>query len=267
MATYVVGDVQGCYRSLRALVEKIAPGKNDCLVFAGDIVNRGPSSLEVLRFLCDGSVPVRCVLGNHDLWALARYYLKLPPGKRDTLDPLLEAEDAPALFAWLGQWPLAQTIPSGVIFHGGLHPQWTTEQTLALSAAVQKRLSGGERDAFLRRIIVRDAPEWDPALDALEGELAAVRWFTRARICDTSGRMDAEFSGSLEAVPAGMLPWYAVPGRKTRGTRLYFGHWAAHGFLSNSEVVALDTGCVWGGSLTAVRAEDDRVFQVPNAEA
>ncbi|MCB0417005.1 MAG: symmetrical bis(5'-nucleosyl)-tetraphosphatase [Bdellovibrionaceae bacterium] len=266
MATYVVGDVQGCYRSLRALVEKIAPGKNDCLVFAGDVVNRGPNSLEVLRFLSEGSLSVRCVLGNHDLWALARYYLKVPPGKRDTLDPLLESPDASRLFEWLGQWPLAEAIGNGLSLHGGVHPDWTQELSLQLSSAVQKRLNGSERDGFLQRIIARNAPEWNPTLDEYERELAAVRWFTRARVCDPNGRLDAEFSGPPDAIPAGLLPWYAVPGRRTKGRRLYFGHWAAHGFLCNSDVVALDTGCVWGGQLTAIRAEDDHLFQVPSAE-
>lgn len=211
MATYVVGDVQGCYRSLRALVEKIAPGKNDCLVFAGDVVNRGPNSLEVLRFLSEGSLSVRCVLGNHDLWALARYYLKVPPGKRDTLDPLLESPDASRLFEWLGQWPLAEAIGNGLSLHGGVHPDWTQELSLQLSSAVQKRLNGSERDGFLQRIIARNAPEWNPTLDEYERELAAVRWFTRARVCDPNGRLDAEFSG-----PRTLFQQVYCPGTRCR---------------------------------------------------
>ncbi|MEZ4752182.1 MAG: symmetrical bis(5'-nucleosyl)-tetraphosphatase [Bdellovibrionota bacterium] len=266
MATYVVGDVQGCYRSLCALIEAIGPTKKDSLLFAGDLVNRGPDSLETLRFLSRSELRIRCVLGNHDLWAFSRFHLKLSPGKRDTLDDLLNAPDAEELLAWLAQWPLADKLENGICVHGGVHPSWTSEQALELSAAVQRRLSGSDPRLFLERVTARDAPEWDPALKGLDSELAATRWFTRARICDVRGNLDAEFSGAPESIPKGFLPWYAVPGRKTAGRRIYFGHWAAHGFLRNSEVVALDTGCVWGGDLTAIRVEDDQLFQVPAAE-
>lgn len=261
MATYLIGDVQGCQRSLETLLKKISVQSDDVLCFAGDLVNRGPRSLEVLRYLCHCPWKVRAVLGNHDLWALCRYYLELPGRPSDSLESLLNAPDAGELFRWLHDWPLVEDLGGTLLVHAGLHPSWTHEESLELSSEISVALKGPDRLAFLRELSARAKLVWSSQLSGIPRLIAATAILTRIRICDAEGNVNFKFNQGLEAMPPGFHPWYAVPGRKQEAT-VAFGHWAAHGVMVSPQVIALDSGCVWGRELSAVRLEDKQVFQV-----
>ena len=262
MASYAVGDIQGCHDALRRLLDIIKfdpPG--DVLWFVGDLVNRGPQSLKTLRFikgLGNAAVPV---LGNHDLHLLvaASGHTKQHPG--DTLSDILEAPDRDELLHWLRQQKMMHTGSGYAMVHAGLLPQWDIQQALALAAEVEAVLRGDDHDEFLRPLYGNKPSAWRDDLVGDDRLRVIVNAMTRMRLCTVEGAM--EFSHKLAPVnmPQGFMPWYEVPCRASSETPILFGHWASLGLLLRTNVIGLDSGCVWGRKLTAMRLEDRRVFQ------
>ncbi|MDX1435023.1 MAG: symmetrical bis(5'-nucleosyl)-tetraphosphatase [Gammaproteobacteria bacterium] len=273
MSTYAIGDVQGCFRELEDLLAAFAyrPGE-DRLWFAGDLVNRGPQSLEVLRFVADLGDRASVVLGNHDLnlLAVASGVRKARPS--DTLDAVLGAADGAALVDWLADRPmlLRDAELDCVLVHAGLAPQWSVDDAQALAAELEAALSLAGRRDFLANMYGNQPALWDPALAGWERLRFITNALTRIRYVDARGAIDLDEDGPPGRQAAGLVPWFASPDRRSRGERILFGHWAALE-LSEAEcrehrVHHLDTGCVWGGRLTAMRVEDERYFSVPSRQ-
>lgn len=263
LAVYAVGDVQGCHEALQGLLEKVRfdPAADE-LWLVGDLVNRGPESLGVLRFVRSLGPRATVVLGNHDLHLLA-----VAEGVRrlrgaDTLKPVLEAPDAGELLAWLRQQPLLYTdLARGVcMVHAGIPPHWDLATATVLAREAEKWLT----TSGCAELVPNDAhelTELTPELTPGQRARVIVSYFTRMRVCTASGQMELSFKGPAAQSPAGYLPWFAHPNRRTRDVRVLFGHWAAlQGEADADNVFALDTGCAWGRSLTMLRLEDCRTF-------
>lgn len=268
MATYAIGDIQGCFSSLSRLLEEIGfSAGRDRLWLVGDLINRGPDSLAVLRWAKQHGDSLHVVLGNHDLHALAVAEGFAKRHRSDTLDVLLAAPDRNELLTWLRHQRMAYAEGDYLMVHAGVLPQWNTEQTVTLAAEVEAALqSRGYRDFFAH--MYGNVPNsWDDRLAGIDRLRLITNALTRLRVCSPGGAMDFDFKGELEKIPAGLLPWFELEGRKTADTTLVFGHWSALGLVQRSNLLALDTGCLWGGALTAIRLEDRRVFQVPCDDA
>jgi len=267
MAIYAIGDVQGCFASLERLIDHIQFDPSlDRLWFVGDLVNRGPESVRVLRLLKKLGASARVVLGNHDLFllAVAESIMTLRP--KDSIQDVLEAEDRLELLGWLRHQPLHYREGSYFMVHAGLLPQWTISEAERLAQGVSEVLSGPDYKVFLHSVF-HDAPaQWQPALQGMQRLAATARVLTRLRTCTPDGYMDTGFSGSPDEAPSGHVPWFTIPGRRSTDTTMIFGHWAALGLHVTHNVLAIDSGCVWGRQLTAVRLEDRRVFQVSCGE-
>lgn len=265
MARYLIGDLQGCLDPLEALLDRLPLEPDDTLWFAGDLVNRGPDSLGVLRCLMalarEGRV--RCVLGNHDLHLLGVAEGLARLHRSDTLDALLAAPDRRELLDWLRHQPLAIVEDGFLLVHAGVVPQWTAAQTRACAAEVEAALQGPDWHTFLAAMYGNQPDRWDPALAGLPRLRMITNALTRMRLCNAEGRMDFAFKGELSHAPDGLMAWFDVPGRATADTQVLFGHWSALGLYLRPGLVGVDTGCVWGRALTAVRLEDRAVFQVP----
>lgn len=271
MATYAIGDVQGCRRSLELLLHQLPyEPEHDRLWLAGDLVNRGPRSLEVLRWAAaQDEHRFVAVLGNHDLHLLAAAEGLREPKRTDTLQAVLEAPDRDDLLAWLWRRPLLHREGEHLLVHAGLHPEWSADEAESIADEAEALLR--EEGGFGRLLpLMRDerARRWPG--DEAEPELraaAAINALTRMRCLDGAGRMDEDFSGPPSAAPPGLHPWYEHPGRRSRDVTVVCAHWAAQGLVVRDRMIALDTGCVWGGALTAIRLEDRAVWSVPSAEA
>jgi bis(5'-nucleosyl)-tetraphosphatase (symmetrical) len=260
--TLAIGDLQGCGQSLALLLERCGADARGPLWFAGDLVNRGPDSLGALRRVRELGARATVVLGNHDLHLLATAAGVRRPRRGDTLDAVLAAPDKDALVDWLRARPLAHFAEGHLLVHAGVFPQWSAEATVALAAEVEQVLRGPEWVDFLR-IMYGDLPDrWDDALSGDDRLRAIVNGLTRMRFADASGRMDFKVKESADASPPGLMPWFDAPDRRTADVTVIFGHWSTLGLVQRPNLVALDTGCVWGGALTAVRLADRRVFQV-----
>lgn len=265
MAIYAIGDVQGCFAELEALLGSIPySAARDRLWFVGDLVNRGPQSLEVLRFVRSLGDRAVVVLGNHDLHLVARALGSARARDDDTLDDVLGAPDSRPLIDWLRTLPLLHSDGSAVMVHAGLLPQWSLEQAASLAREVQAALSGPEHAEFVARLYGSRPDRWSDGLEGADRLRVIVNAMTRMRFCTTEGVMDFHAKGETSAAPPGYVPWFDVPGRASAGAAIVCGHWSALGLKLRSDLVAIDTGCVWGGSLTAVRLDDRKVFQVPS---
>jgi len=266
MATYAIGDVQGCYAELCALLEKIGfDRRRDLLWFVGDLVNRGPGSLQTLRFVKGLGERAVTVLGNHDLHLIA---LACGHGRArgdDTLAAVLEAPDRDDLIAWLRTLPLMHVAEGHVMVHAGLLPQWSVEQAAALAREVEEALRGPRHEEFLARLYGSKPETWQEELDGIDRLRVIVNAMTRMRFCTPEGRMEFESKGEASAAPPGYLPWFEVPGRRNAGATIVCGHWSALGLKLLPGLIALDAGCVWGGRLTAIRLQDRALYQVPCA--
>ncbi len=268
MAVYAIGDLQGCYDPFRHLLDAIdfAPGR-DTLWLAGDLVNRGPKSLKTLRFVHKIRDSVITVLGNHDLNLLALHSGALRRGNRfKSLAKLLRADDADELCDWLRHCPLAHYDRKlkTLLVHAGTHPQWTARQTLKRAAEVEAALQG---DAWVKLLgkMYGDAPDsWSDSLSGFKRLRFIVNCLTRMRMLTPDYHLDLRFSGSPWRARKGEVPWYDVASPAWQGTRVVFGHWSALGLLVLPHAISLDTGCVWGRQLTAVRLDKrlPRVIQV-----
>ena len=267
MATYAIGDIQGCMASLERLLALIAfSPAHDRLWLVGDLVNRGPRSLDVLRWAHDLGDRVTCVLGNHDLHLLARAAGAVPEKKRDTLDEILRAHDAERLLDWLRAQPLVHVDGAYAMVHGGLHPRWTIDEARERAAEVERELRGPTWRAFLGQL-QGATPRWDAKLGGGDRWRAILAYLVRARTLKPDGRVESDFDGPPAQAPAGCVPWFAFPGAAWTTHTVVFGHWAALGLDLGPHHIALDTGCVWGHALTAMRLDDRSVFQVKAVEA
>lgn len=263
MATYAIGDVQGCWDNLCALLERIAPGPGDRLWLTGDLVNRGPRSLEVLRWARDQGDRLVAVLGNHDLHLVSCARGVRRPRKADTFHDVLDAPDGDELVDWLARRPLVHREEDWLMVHAGLLPAWSAGDAEALAreveaAGLSERLLGSWRKA---------PRAWRSTLDAGDRHAMAVAAFATIRCVDRTGAMDRDFDGPPGEAPPGLVAWFDHPARRSRDVRVVCGHWAALGLLLRPDLAALDSGCVWGGSLTALRLEDGETFQVPGLAA
>lgn len=260
MSTYAIGDLQGCFDEFEALLARIGFRPDaDRLLLVGDLVNRGPGSLPALRWVHAHRDNVDCVLGNHDLHLLAvSLGLSKIKGK-DTLGGILAAPDAPILLGWLRTQPLVRKIGSHLMVHAGLLPQWSTAQALACSDEVQAALTGPDYREFMSQMYGNKPDGWDDGLKGWDRLRAIVNTCTRMRMLTKKARLDFDYKGELADAPDNLRPWFDFP--HDRDETVLCGHWSALGLLQRKDVIALDTGCVWGGKLTAVRLEDGVVYQ------
>ena len=254
MALYLIGDVQGCDSALGRLLSKIdfSPSR-DTLYVLGDLVNRGPESAAVLRRLMACGDSARCLLGNHDLSLLAVAHGRRAPHRNDTMDKVLLAADRGELIEWLRWQRMAIRAHGLLLVHGGVLPQWDMAQTLILAAEVEEVLRGPGLVDFLSEMYGNEPDRWDDSLKGMDRLRVVVNALTRLRFCTPEGAMDLKASGGIADAPSGYLPWFDVPGRKTAGTTIAFGHWSTLGFLQRPDIISMDTGCVWGGCLSALR--------------
>ncbi|QID17005.1 symmetrical bis(5'-nucleosyl)-tetraphosphatase [Nitrogeniibacter mangrovi] len=267
MARYAIGDIQGCFDSLQALLAKLGfDPREDVLWSVGDLVNRGPKSLQVLRFFRELGDGARVVLGNHDLYLLMVAAGWRKRGKDDTLQPVLDAPDADALLEWLAHQSLMHVDDGFAMVHAGLLPQWEIGEARALAAEVESMLGSDRRDAFLADLAGNTPASWSAALEGQDRLRCIVNAMTRMRFCTPDGTMEFKHKGPPSNAPAGAMPWFEVPGRRHRTHTVITGHWSALGLYRGEAVVSLDTGCLWGGRLTAYRLEDARIFQVDSVE-
>jgi bis(5'-nucleosyl)-tetraphosphatase (symmetrical) len=263
MATYAIGDIQGCYNELRQLLDQVSfDPAQDKLWFVGDLVNRGPGSLDVLRLVKSFGDRAITVLGNHDLHLVA---VAAGIGKlhhTDTLDAILAAPDREELLHWLRQQKLAHLENGHLLVHAGVLPGWTAEQAVTLAHEVENALRGDDWADFISHMYGNNPQSWDDELGGYKRLRVIVNAFTRLRICTAQGEMEFKFKGEVENIPEGYLPWFEVPKRKSRDTTVIFGHWSALGLVHKKKLIALDTGCLWGGPMSAIRLEDRQLFQV-----
>ena len=249
---YAVGDIQGCAPSLKTLVKKLP--KKSKLIFLGDLVNRGPDSLGALRQLrsLQESGRAECILGNHDLHLLA-----IDAGLRktkglDTVESILKAPDRAELIHWIRNRPMALSNGNVLTVHAGVLPQWDLQQTIESAQEVEKALRGKSYKQFLANMYGNTPNKWSNSLKGDERLRIITNALTRMRFCTSGGTMEFESKEGLENGPKGYMPWFTVPKRKTADTLIYFGHWSTLGLLRRHNVIGLDTGCVWGGKLTAM---------------
>ena len=258
MALYCIGDIQGCDSALGRLLDLIGfSASRDTVYLLGDLVNRGPDSAAVLRRCMALGDALRPLLGNHDLHLLAAAHGARKPSRRDTLASILEAPDRDALLQWLRLRPLARQHVYGgtplLMVHAGVLAAWTAAETLDLADEVHRVLQSADLPAFLQQMYGNTPDHWNASLTGPDRLRVIVNALTRLRFCSAQGVMDFDSTESASAAPPGLMPWFDVPGRSTADTLIAFGHWSTLGWLNRPHCLGLDTGCVWGGCLSAVR--------------
>ena len=266
MSTYVVGDLQGCLQPLQCLLREVAfdPSK-DRLWLVGDLVNRGPQSLQTLRFLYAMRDSLTCVLGNHDLHLLAVAHNIERLKKSDTLQEILDAPDRAELLDWLRRQKLLHYDAERdcILVHAGIAPQWTLAKALKRAAEVEAALQDDQRlPLFLEGMYGNQPALWDKDLQGVTRLRVITNYFTRMRFCTAAGELDLKSKEGVDTAPPGFAPWFSYPERKTRGHKIVFGHWAAlEGQCTADNVIALDTGCVWGGCMTLLNLDSGAKHQ------
>ena len=260
--TIAIGDLQGCHRPLRQLLDRLAPTDSEPLWFCGDLVNRGPDSLGALRSVIALGDRAVTVLGNHDLHLLATVAGSRKPRRGDTLLPILDAPDRRELVDWLRARPLAHLHGDYLLVHAGVAPEWDALQAIELAREVETVLRGPHWGDFMSVMYGNEPDRWDDSLSGDERLRAIVNVLTRMRLLDADGRLDLSSTDRPDDAPAGYRAWFDVPGRRTFGKTVVFGHWSTLGLVVRPNLVALDTGCVWGGCLSAMRLETRQLFQV-----
>jgi bis(5'-nucleosyl)-tetraphosphatase (symmetrical) len=263
MAHYIVGDLQGCDAPLARLLARVAfSPSRDTLYVLGDLVNRGPASAAVLRRLMACGDAAQCLLGNHDLSLLAVAHGHRAPHRNDTMDDILLSPQREAMLDWLRHRSMALQAHGMLMVHGGVLPQWDAAQVLALAGELEAVLRGPDLPAFLANMWGNQPDHWEDGLAGADRLRVIVNALTRLRFCTPEGVMDLRASGAPEQAPAGMLPWFDVPGRRTADVCIAFGHWSTLGYLRRPDVISLDTGCVWGGCLSALRLAPDGAHEL-----
>jgi bis(5'-nucleosyl)-tetraphosphatase (symmetrical) len=269
MRTYVIGDLQGCAHEAQALLDRIREdaGGDARILFVGDLVNRGPDSLGTLRRMkalqeASGG-RVEALLGNHDLHLLAVAVGAQSTSKSDTLDEILAAPDRDELIQWLRRRPLAMLVDGCLLVHAGVAPQWSAAQAMQLAGEVEDVLRGERWTGFLENMYGNEPNRWDDALAGIPRLRCIVNALTRMRLCHPDGTMDFTHKESDMGPPgSGLHPWFDLPGRRTADVTVVFGHWSALGLVMRPGLIGLDSGCVWGGKLTAVCLDDRALLQV-----
>jgi bis(5'-nucleosyl)-tetraphosphatase (symmetrical) len=252
VSRHAIGDIQGCCDELRALLTRVGfSADRDRLWFVGDLVNRGPRSLEVLRYVRALGDNAIVVLGNHDLHLLAIAYGCRPARRSDTLAEVLRAPDRDLLLEWLATRPLAHFEAGDLLVHAGLVPQWTVETTLGVAREVEGALRNNPRD-LLEHMYGDEPDQWSADLSGTDRLRFAINVLTRIRVCTNEGRINLRIKGKPPAADSPWRPWFDIESRRTRDARVIFGHWSALGLVMRKEVIGLDSGCVWGGTLTAI---------------
>ncbi len=255
---FLVGDLQGCCSALQRLLTKIdfSPSR-DHLFVLGDLVNRGPQSLQTLQLLRELGNSATCLLGNHDLHLLAVAHGVRRAHRSDTLDDILESSDREHWIDWIRQRPLAHLADGWLMVHAGVVPQWDCAQTLQLAAEVETRLRGPDLPAFLQVMYGNQPDRWDNQLQGNERLRMVVNTLTRVRYLKADGSLEfAIKDGSGAASPPGLSPWFEAPDRRTADQPIAFGHWSTLGLINRPNLISLDTGCVWGGALSAMRIDN-----------
>jgi bis(5'-nucleosyl)-tetraphosphatase (symmetrical) len=254
MSIYAIGDIQGCFDELLRLLDAISFNENtDQLWFAGDLVNRGPKSLETLRFVKALGASAVTVLGNHDMHLLAASCTEKIAAKKDALTPVLEAPDRDELIHWLRHQPLFHYNDDFCLVHAGLPPQWDFKKTQKMALIAEKTLKSPNYQTFLKQMYGNKPNIWSSSLKGMAKLRFIINCFTRMRYCDVNGRLDFVHSGPLGSQPKNLLPWFEVPNRKSADMRIIFGHWSTLGYYEKANCYAIDTGCLWGGQLTALK--------------
>jgi bis(5'-nucleosyl)-tetraphosphatase (symmetrical) len=248
---FAVGDVQGCFGQLQRLIQKIGRENIDQLWLAGDLVNRGPQSLETLQWCVANQHWVKVVLGNHDLHLLA-----IAAGIRgvkldDTIEKILTAPNSDLLLDWLRHQPLVHYAKGHLMVHAGLLPQWTVAHALELNDEVCRQLKSADWKTFLSTMYGNTPCDWTPSLRGADRSRVIINAMTRLRFCTVEGTIDFTAKEGLDSAPAGFLPWFKVPNRQTGTTPIVFGHWSTLGLTNKPDLLSIDTGCVWGNLLTA----------------
>jgi bis(5'-nucleosyl)-tetraphosphatase (symmetrical) len=256
---HLVGDLQGCCGALDRLLDVtgFSPSR-DRLVVLGDLVNRGPESLRVLQRLSAFGDSATCLLGNHDLHLLAAAHGVRPLQRNDTLAEVLAAPDRDHWVGWLRQQRMAWLEGDWLCVHAGVAPQWDTAMTLTLAGEVEALLRGPDLGGFLRVMYGNRPERWAASLEGAERWRFIVNVLTRIRFCSADGTLDLKTKEGADAAAPGFHPWFAVPGRLSAGQPIAFGHWSTLGLINRADLLAIDTGCVWGGALTAVRVDGGR---------
>lgn len=263
MSVYLIGDIQGCDAALQRLLEKLAfSPSRDQLFVLGDLVNRGPDSAGTLRRLMGLGGAVRCVLGNHDLHLLAIAAGASKTKRLDTVSDLLNAPDREAMLDWLRHQHLAMQAHGVLMVHAGVLPSWTATQTLSLAAEVEQVLRGPDASDFFHQMYGNQPSAWHEDLRGMDRIRVIVNALTRLRFCSAEGVMEFETKEGADQAPAGFMPWFDVPGRLTAQDTVAFGHWSTLGWLNRPDVWALDSGCVWGGCLSALRLANDGAHEL-----
>jgi len=256
---YLIGDVQGCCDALERLLAEIgfSPSR-DRLLVVGDLVNRGPQSLATLKRLRALGDAATCLLGNHDLHLLALAFGVRKPRRDDTLGDILGSKKREAWLDWLRHRRMAAEMDGWLAVHAGVVPQWGRADTLALAAEVESLLRGPALPQWLQQMYGDEPSRWRDGLQGAERWRFIVNVLTRIRFCTPDGRLELKTKEGAGAAPPGCLPWFEVPGRRIEGTPVAFGHWSTLGRIDRHDLLALDTGCVWGGALSAVRIDGGR---------
>lgn len=254
MSIYAIGDIQGCFDELQLLLDKIQFNpQQDCIWFAGDLVNRGPKSLETLRFVKNLGTSAITVLGNHDMHLLAAASTPKTSTKKDSLTPILEAPDRDELIHWLRHQPLFYTNNDFCMIHAGLPPQWDFKTTQRMALLVENALQGPNYELLLQQMYGNKPNQWTPQLKGNAKLRFIINCFTRMRYCDAFGRLDFNNTGPIGTQPEELMPWFTLPNRKSANMKIIFGHWSTLGYYEGSNCYAIDTGCLWGGQLTALK--------------
>jgi bis(5'-nucleosyl)-tetraphosphatase (symmetrical) len=258
MATYAIGDVQGCHDELQALLKEVGFGSGDRLWFVGDLVNRGPKSVDVLRLVRDLGDRAVVVFGNHDLHLVTQHEGVERPRKDDTIQDVLEARDRDELVGWLRTRSMMHVEGDYAMVHAGLLPQWSVPRALKLAREVEDGLRAGNYRKFLENMYGSKPDRWSDDLQGWDRLRVIVNAMTRMRFCTAEGKMDFRAKGTQP--PRGYRAWFDL---RSDGQTVVCGHWSALGLKIEKRLAALDSGCVWGGKLTAMRLEDRRLYEVP----
>ena len=268
MATYAIGDIQGCYYAFNALLARLSFNpQQDQLRLVGDLINRGSGSLEVLRWCYQNQSSIKVVLGNHDLHALAVAHHLKKAHKSDTLQAIMDAADGVYLLNWLRHQQLMiadvddNQMPYAMV-HAGLLPQWTINSALTYSQEVARALQATDYLLFLANMYGNQPANWQDDLIGFDRLKVITNAMTRMRVCKADGEMEFAFKGQLQDIPADYMPWFNAPNRQSENTRIFCGHWSALGLSQRNNVTSLDTGCLWGGQLSAICIETGAITQV-----